>query len=422
WHRERFVNDVVARVLQTIRADGHGIVSELGQLLQSAQTSMALVRGLSGSASVEEYVAEAKQRALETAKDCLHRHREHHQRTREMLWSGARSIAQAFADDLSRIDVTRLVRRSRRPKAVLERLGAEELEALAVSVQHRGQIVAQAQLGLSIADVQHRIAGMVLRIRESKYIELRSGRLDDLVQLQASLDEFAAALDDEQQPDFKGRFDFKTRDRAPRRESVESLQRELPSVLEDLPEKVQVLDGESYSNLLEGNEESVNSIELPLRRLVSYLIENELMSSLQALLGGAMMSEEQRARTVGLDVVRMVGFHRKEWDTLSEEGEEGGSFTAHMEPVVDKAQRRVREEVAKLEEFASSLAQSVDAELDRAMERTQLRELIREAGRLLQDRRRSQGLQAYTGVATRLDAIVNTISERAITAIYGGQS
>ena len=184
------------------------------------------------------------------------------------------------------------------------------------------------------------------------------------MQLQASLDEFAAALDDEQRPDFKGRFDFKTRDRAPRRESVESLQRELPSVLEDLPEKVQVLDGESYSNLLEGNEESVNSIELPLRRLVSYLIENELMSSLQALLGGAMMSEEQRARTVGLDVVRMVGFHRKEWDTLSEEGEEGGSFTAHMEPVVDKAQRRVREEVAKLEEFASSLAQSVDAELD----------------------------------------------------------
>lgn len=422
WHRERFVNDVVARVLQTMRADGHSIVSELGQLLQSAQTSMALVRGLSGTASVEEYVAEAKQRALETANECLHRHREHHQRTRELLWSGARTVAQGFADDLSRVDVTRLIRRHRRPKQVLEKLGANELEALALSVEHRGQIVEQAQLGLSIADVQHRIAGMVLRIRESKYIELRSGRLDDLVQLQTSLENFSEALGEENPPELKGRFDFRNRDRAPRRESVESLQRELPSVLEDLPETVRVLDGASYSNLLEGSEEVVNSIELPLRRLVSYLIENELMSSLQGLLGGAMTAEEQRGRTVGLDVVRMVRFHRKEWDTLSEEGDDAGSFLAHMEPVVQKAQRRVGEEVEKLEQFASSLAESVDNELDRAMERTQLRELIREAGRLLQDRRRSQGLQAYTGVTTRLDALVNKVSERAISAIYGGQS
>ena len=422
WHRERFVNDVVSRVLQTIRADGHSIVSELGQLLQSAQTSMALVRGLSGTSSVEEYVSEAKRRALDTATECLHRHREHNQRTREMLWSGARTVAQNFADDLSRIDVTRLIRRDRRPKVVLEKLGANELEALVVSVKHRAQIVDQAQLGLSIADVQHRIAGMVLRIRESKYIELRNGRLDDLIQLATSLSAFSEALSDEEQPGFKGRFDFRNRDRAPRRESVESLQRELPSVLEDLPEKVRVLDGASYSNLLEGNEDSVNSIELPLRRLVSYLIENELMSNLQALLGGAMMAEEQRGRTVGLDVVRIVRFHRKEWDTLSEEGDDGGSFVAHMEPVVKKAQHRVREEVTKLEQFASSLAASVDSELDRAMERTQLRELIREAGRLLQDRRRSQGLQAYTGVTTRLDGLVNRVSERAISALYGGQS
>ena len=56
-------------------------------------------------------------------------------------------------------------------------------------------------------------------------------------------------------------------------------------------------------------------------------------------------------------------------------------------------------------QLISCLAESVDNELDRAMERPQLRELIREAGRLLQDRRRSQGLQAYTGVTTRLDAL-----------------
>ena len=71
-----------------------------------------------------------------------------------------------------------------------------------------------------------------------------------------------------------------------------------------------MLDPESYGRLLEGREDDITTIDLPLRRLVSYLIENELMASLQALLGNAMIAEEQRSRAVGLEVVRLVRFQR----------------------------------------------------------------------------------------------------------------
>jgi hypothetical protein len=383
----------VAEALREFVARSFTLSVSVERLLQGSRASLEVLAGLEGDE------AEARQ----SQKELALRHLEEARATladdlldlRQGLAQATRVRLNAFGRDLTRLDLSDRVRR--RPK----RRAREALMGLPpVLYERQTALVERARLGLRISAFQQRLTTIVERTEEQLALELRNGALSAVVPLRAALE----AGDEPPPLDRRARFDLER--------GLGPLLREGRRSVDDLPEEVRTLDDGSIQRLGEGDrratEAAVEEVEIPLRRLATFLLETELIGPLQRALG-PVASLEARALSMAEDALRLNALEPAD-------DEEGAEEQAETKAA---ALERLAEALAPLEAEAASLGERIATRLAAVLEGLDVYELSRSASALGAQQRLRQADQAVSGVRLVLQRGAAQAREGLIRLVYG---
>jgi len=469
YYYERFVEEYVRAGVLSFRAHSYQLIGEVSIALSSSDTSLALLRGGIEAEQANNFVELRRRRAEEELGGLEETHEKRLHETQRRLALKARELAQEFADDLDRLDIVRLVAKQRRPKGTAASTSAELQEIPKGWTEHRHSLVNQARLGLRLSNFQHRLASIATRLRDSVVLEQKNGILDTIEALRASLeacrneldgsdatstgeqttpptkgdtlpalggdlkkpvapplfgpkDEAADAVDESQAAasikdrlKLKAGLDFKRRLEV--RQLVEGLQREVPPLLDELPETTKVLNDDGIIALNEGRDDEVTLLQLPVRRLVDYEVRETFLGTVQTALNTAPMIEE-RAASVGQDVVRLFNFARSEFDAMGEQGELDLDYENHMRPVIDSSMERVDEVLEELRGLGPLLADAIELNLNKLIEKTSVHELARSASRVQANIRLAHSRDAVTGARAFVARTRERARDAAVRMVY----
>ncbi|MFT5434622.1 MAG: amino acid transporter, partial [Myxococcota bacterium] len=175
--------------LRHFGSHSHGLVVSLGKRLAGVRASLALVAANLGQDHVLETLHGERDAVLERLDALASEHGRHVILQHQSLTESSHTIAQAFADDLSRMDIVHLIRTQRRPARV-PRLTAELAQTW-----HDNQllVVGRAAMGVLIASFQQRIATIVRRTRNAQVLSLQNGVSKDYTRFADALRAFLDA-------------------------------------------------------------------------------------------------------------------------------------------------------------------------------------------------------------------------------------
>lgn len=357
-------------------------------------------------------IAERRGLVVERLEKLAGRMRKRAEQSRDQLLHASRSLAQNFADDLDRLDIAHLIRNQRRLPASVE--GREQTlpEVAGHWRINRKLILDRASLELHNAGFQHRLRAIVDRSKDSIAQTISTGILRDCAQLREQLDRYRTALREHDQgaedpagasvdaaslfdPPGVARSADADRDRegavaqAPSlgklklgqdlrpvfddKKIVEDLAREAQAASAELPDAIEVIGDDALMALEDQPFEDSEVLTVSLRRLVDFLVQAEFLGGLREHTARVAMAE-QRAVGVVQDVLHLVSFNLSEYEherELEFEGEETVTLEARVGPVVEHGLARLDGELEQLRELAPSLAQRIDTQLGKILDRTE---------------------------------------------------
>ncbi len=384
YYFRRAVEQLLVPSVREFASESHQLVVQLGKVINSTRAS--LPEDQSALVGVLERQREQLTGSLEglstKGKEIVSRHQ-------WRLIVQALELTQAYADDIERFDVHLLARKERQ---VDDTQHADELsEEAAGWLSRQGSLVGRAKLALSLVSFQHRLITIARREREAIALGVRNGALSECDSVVAGLKKLAASLGEEgaERPvlraDFKNQFDPKP--------IVESLMRDSNECADELPESIETLSDESIQALEEGRTDQVEIVEIPVKRLVQFLVEAELAGGVQEALG-RVPKLERRAMGVAQDVLRLVTFQLSELEAVDDEETE---LREQLTPIIDKGIERLRGEMQKLSEILPQLETTFDEKLHRVVDGSNAYDLTMATERLDQHIRLHQGKRAVSG-------------------------
>jgi amino acid transporter len=384
------VRDGLSAAVRQLETDTHQLVITLGKVLNSIQAQPG-----GESEAFLAAVEEQRRQVVGRLSGLVQRAKEHANGLQWSLLVTAREIAANLAADLDRLDVRRLIQKERRLPRDAAALGAELRDAPARWQERQARLAELAELALKLSSFQHRLAGVVSREEEAMVLEVEGGvlgRCRELISELASYLEQLAAAPAGTVPRLDAQLDIGTT--FDPRPVVDALLREGGELALELPETLSALSDESVQALEEGRFDSLEMLELPVRRLVQFLVESKFVSALQEELA-KIPKAEQRAAGVAQDVLRLIGFQIGEAEAAEEA--ERDALRDQLAPVVENGLERVRAEVRRLSELIPEVGAAFGEQLELVLDGTNAYDLGATSQNLEQHIRRHQGRVAVSG-------------------------
>ena len=410
FYFQKAVEELLLPAVHGFVADSHQMMVQLGKLLNSSRVDLAAE---GQGVDLTELFAAHRDQLVVHLDDLDRRGKELVRRRSWTLIVAALELTQKYADDIGGFDFKRLIRRERIPKARFE---TEELERSPERWKsHQEQLSIRARLALSLSGVQHRLTAIVSRGREAIEIGLRNGAVRECERVASELEKLLESLPRGSSAmaalnlhvDLTNHFDP-----AP---VIENLIQESSGTADDLPGTLDTLTDDSIHALEEGRLDAVDHVEIPVRRLMQFLTETELVGGLQEALAST-PKEEQRALGIAQDVVRLVNFQLSELEVA--EGVEPSEFEGHMRPVVENGIERLKAARQRLLERAPAILETVDQKLHLVIDGTNAYELSTASARLDQHIRVYHGRLAVSGARGFVSRWAGKLRDATVRLIY----
>lgn len=396
---ERYYFDLAEReallpALRQLDKDTHQLALQLGKILASF--------GRVGTLDLSE-LRERLEELVARGKERSNRH----------LWTllvGARKLAERYSADITRFDVWPLAKRERRlPK---ERGELAELPELAERwSQNQRHLIERAALGLRLATFHQRLVGIVAQAKAAIELELSGGALNDCRTLHTALLRLLHSVEGNGQdapPRLEAAVDPKSRFEP--KALLDALVRETNEPVAELPDSVQTLTDESIQALAEGRVDLVEILELPVRRLVQFVVEAELVGGIEEALAD-LPPLEQRAATIAQDVQRLVTFQAAELEAREVAPE-------HLIAVVKTGIERVQGEIEQLSSALPKLDKTIDDKLQIVLDSTSAWDLTSRSASLEQHIRLRQGKIAVSGARGLVRRGLASAKQAAVDLVY----
>jgi len=383
------------------------------KVFNASRTSMTLIHG-APDLDAEDALLTFIESERVSAEARMAEIREHHEarltELRAELATDARELTQDYAEDLERPDLPVLLE-SRRKLADRQKdaLARGLVESAAVLYANQRALFERAQVGLKVSAFQHRLATIVERTRESIALEVKNQVVSPHRDLRDALKAF---LETEEQAPLELRLNRS--DAFDPQTVVDAFVRDAQRSADELPETVRTLTDQSIQRLADGDDEEVEHMDLPLRRLAQFLVDVELVGPLTELLTEVPGLETQ-AVGVAEDVTRLIGFHQAEYDP---EDTERSRFE-HMKPVVESSVDRIEQQLEPLSEIVPAVEETLQVKLAAVLRGTDVYELTTSASALGQQVRRRQGRLAVSGVQSVAMKGIERAREALVGAVYG---
>lgn len=410
FYFQKAVDELLSPAILGFVADSHQMMVQVGKLLNSSRVDWAEE---GKDVELSDLLKAQRDQLVRHLDDLDHRGKELVRRRNWSLIVGALELTQRYADDIGGLDFKRIIRKERIPKPQLD---TDELEKAPERWKtHQEQLSIRARLALSLSGVQHRLTAIVGREREAIEIGLKNGALREcervLVDLRKLLDLLpqgaAAASSFNLHVDLKNHFDPSP--------ILQDLVQESSGSADDLPGSLKTLSDESIQALEEGRLDAVEHVEIPVKRLMQFLTETELVGGLQEALAST-PKEEQRALGIAQDVVRLVNFQLSELDVSDDL--DPSDFDAQIRPVIENGIERLKVEKERLAARAPGILETVDQKLYLVIDGTNAYELSTASARLDQHIRVYHGRLAVSGARGFLRRTLGKVRDAAVHLIY----
>ncbi len=411
-----FLRDVARDLLRAFVTAHVQLALDLGKLMNASRTSMGLLLESGGTPEeAAEFAARQKAAAferIETLRGLLAAER---RRLRQEFVERASEVLGDYARLLERIDVGRAAEWVHRAAKGGETVGAEILQLPERYAGGQRAIFQRAELGIELSRFHHRMAVASLRARESIQLRVRSGPMHDCRRLAEVLAEIGRAAADDGAGDVAFRPPAFEQPPLDPKGFVDELHRELEDLLRGLPEAFETVPDEALQALAEGEEVTLETVEIAVRRLVEYVCQTDLLAVLESELQ-AVAQREQDAVHVGQDVARLVAFHVA---TLEEAApEDRDEARERLAEVLERGVERLEQAVGSISEATERLERVVPERVRAVIEHTAPYELAR-AGRALELAMRSRRRKGAVGkVRERLAGVWAAVRDRGVAAVY----
>lgn len=408
YYFERAKKELLEASLRQLTHETYQIVIQLSRVLNSMRAEL-----LHSEGDVVAVVTAQRQQLTSALSELDHMAKRMSGKRHWALVVGALELSQAYANDIDRLDVLPLIKKERR---TLAKKSEGERQDLGLAwAKNQAELLERAKLALSLSSVQHRLAAITRREREALLLGLASSALrecetlrDTLVALKARLDEGpTVALELKLSCDTKNLFDP--------RPVTDALLRDALASLDALPTSVDTITDEGIQALEEGQDVEIETVELPVRRLLQFLVESELVAAIQERLTQVLRSE-QRALTVASDAARLVSFQLAEFDPA--EPPSAVHFSSQMQPAVQSAIERVESEIASLSKLSLELGDLFEERLQQVIELSHPFELSRASERLLKHMRVRKGQRAVSGLHGIMRGVEQKLRSTAVRIVY----
>lgn len=428
YYFDQLLRQVLAELVRRLTQDTHRLAVRIGKLLNSSEASLTLLGG-EVEQGIDSFLEAQKERTIAHYESLIDHEKQRAKRLRTTSRSAMLACVEQFGSDVARLDSVRFSQRERRlPKdapAVVQQLR----EIAGPWLEGQQKLLERAELALTIASVQHRLKVFVRREQETLRHQLQTGILAQYRAFMAKLDELQQVLARQplQIPEVTD-IPFghpSTTDHSP---LFDRLTLTVARIAEELPESVETLTDASVEQLEVSGSGDLEVFELSVRSLVKFLIETELVGSLQQALERLPVFE-RRAAEVGYDVARLVTFqldelrsqlNEAETEAETEEGREDGQTQALL--TIDSSRERLKVQFEQLQEAVESLLTRFDERLTSVLEKTNTYELTQHADSLLQSLRLARGRRAVSGARGALDRTLQSIKHVAVDSVYRASS
>ncbi len=417
--------------LRSLSTDCHQLIIHVGKLLNSS-------RARNQETEVEDLslmLATQREQLLRHLDDLDTRAKDLLRKRRWTLISSALELAQEYGDDVSSFD---LGARLPKERPIPLRLSSEVDELPTIWAKYQQRLATHAELALALSGVQHRANAIFMRGRQAVEIGLSTGAQRQIERAIAALNrikDLATKTEDAPNPgerllstpslgslltiDSRAQFNVQT--------VIASLTQEYAGIADELPQEISTLSDESVQALEEGREAILEDITLPVRSLVQFFIEHELITGIQNDLSDIVRTE-QRSLGIAQDVARIINFQLGELDTDDEEGR--AELVEQLVSAISSSLDRLNKEQASLLELRKNTLQKLDERLHVVTEATNAYELSLAAHRLEQHLRVNQGLRAMSGAQGALrrglswmrDGVARLIYQRSEAAVMAAKN
>ncbi len=416
WAVDAAGADLLEHTLRAVEAGSHRLAVQLGKILNEAATELSAVVAAIDRREVDaDGIEDRKRRLLGQLDVAIEQARDQSESVAARLAEQTHELSQTFARDIERLDLSRLVKAERRPPKPAR--AAARFAALQTSPDawhhHQALLLHRAQLGLQIAAFQHRFSVLALRARNDIAQEIRGSVLGDGATLLQSLEAFATAAEQGEQPkapaerDLEARFDGHA--------ALEAIARDVDEHVRELPETATTLSDEAIAELESGVASEAEEVNVSVRPLVKYLIETEFFDVITQEITGIPM-QEQRTVGVARDVMRLLSF------TLGDlEAAGGWSNDALRKQVVGVAREGARRLSADLEELRATVdtfVERVARQLDTLREETAPYALTSRSDSLSHYIRSRESQRAVSRLREGVGRLTNRVRDGFVALLY----
>ncbi len=410
YYFQQSVDKLLQPAILGFVAESHQMMVRIGKLLNSSRVDLTAENE---DVDITDLFSAQRRQLVDHLDDLDYRGKELIRRRSWDLIVGALEISQAFSEDISGFDFPLLIQKERVPAPTLDTTELESAPEL--WSKYQAQLGIRAGLALSLSGVQHRLTTIAGREREAVAIGLKNGALRECQRVITELDGLLAKLPEgpsvtsqlNLHVDLKNHFDPGP--------IIENLIQESRGSADDLPATLETLSDDSIQALEEGRLDAVEHVEVPVRRLMQFLTETELVGGLQEALSDT-PKREQHALGIAQDVVRLINFQVSELEATSDL--DASEFEAQLKPVIRNGIERLKSESESLKKQAPQILETIDQKLHVVIDGTNAYELSAASSRLDQHIRVYHGRMAVSGARGYVRKAVGRVRDTAVKLIY----
>ena len=398
-------------------ADSFQLAIYLGRVLNSARVSLSLVSEVHEDGESPVEFAQAEYDKLAGRLDeIIVAQKEKLQKRQWGLLVCANELTQAYAQDIDRLDVMQLASRKRR----INKKGAlalrTELSELSDNWHtHQDLLVRRVDLALQISAFRHRFVAAMRRENDGLASQLEGGALAECRTVESALKSYIEQLEaHEDGPLPRFACDIDTSRRFEAAPFVDKLLQTAAASTAELPEDFDTVSDASIQQLEEGVTETVEPVDVPVRRLMHFMVEADFVGEMQSQFARVPVAE-QTALSVAQDVVRLMSVHPDERN--ADDDEEADPKLQQLE-AARSSLGRVEAEIKALSRETTGLVEAMLEQLRKVLDSANAYDLTTFSETLNQRMRRHQRVQAVSGARALTQRIQKRLEKATVGAVY----
>ncbi len=410
YYFRKSIDEHLRPAIQAFVTESHQLMVQLGKLLNSSRITLPLEET---EYCLGDLFDNQRELLCSHLNDLDAQAKGMTQRRNWALITDSLEMSQAYAIDIARFDFLPTLRKSRVLAAHFETKDLEETSAQWIKNQQK--LTERANLALILSGLQHRLRAIVVKEREALKIALSHGALAECSRIKKDLETLAASLTEEKLGSQPTQLQTELKTPYDPQSTIENLMQECGGIADELPISLQTLSDESIQALEEGHDEGIDTVDVPLRRLMQFLTETELIGGLEESLA-KLPPQELRAMGVAQDVVRLVNFQLGDLDSAEDIARE--DFASQMRPAIENGIERIETEIKALDSAIRDLFEVFDNKLHLVIDGTNAYELSGHTDKLDQHIRVYHGRLAVSGARGLLTRTVGRLRAATVKLMY----